>query len=252
MAAQGTINIVTSEPTVTPREDLISVIRHDTDDYRPCIINAVKEMLTMPYIKNTLKNDPEHERAVANVLMKHGFHKGELPRSIKKKSNALKWFNEPELASEVPNGTYIEQPLGRQASPDFIVKVSDKFVLFIECKSSSEKTSPTYNSGGVKEDYLYVFCSKKPNQTTIYKGSSVITTEVLTLIEDYIKEARERDEVFNAKLKELDYKHRGFCYYTRPMINQKGGRTYSNYFTHESRTEVEEYALNWVKEMCEL
>ena len=250
MAAQGTTHLVTSETTVTQREDLTDVIRHDTVDYRDCIINAVKEMMTMPYIKNS-KNDCEHERAVANVLMKHGFHKGELPRSIKKKNNALKWFKEPGLASEVPNGTYIEQPLGRQASPDLIVKVSDKFVLFIECKSS-KYTFPKYNSGGVKKDYLYVFCSEKSNQTTIYKGSSVITTEVLTLIEDYIKEARERDEVFNSKLKELDFKHRGFCYYTRPMINQQGGKTYSNYFTHESRREVEEYALNWVKELCEL
>ena len=80
----------------------------------------------------------------------------------------------------------------------------------------------------------------------------MITLEQQRLIDEHIEEARKRDEVLNAKLKELDSNHRGVCYYTRPMINQAGGKSYKDYFAHEQRTQAEEHALNWVKELCEL
>ena len=232
------------------------LVRRSTEDYRPCVFNAIKEMMTLPYFKNeaaasgAVHNVARHEDALANVLKKHGFHSGKIPSGVKR-DDALKWIKEPELASEIPNGTFIEQPFGTHASPDFIIKVSNKVVIFLEAKSSTG-TYPLYNSGGISQDFLYVFCSKKTNQTTIYMGSSMITLEQQRLIDEHIEEARKRDEILNAKLKELDSNHRGVCYYTRPMINQAGGKSYKDYFAHEQRTKAEEHALNWVKELCEL
>ncbi len=232
-------------------------VRRLTKDYRPCVLNAIQEILTMPYFKNgaaesgLVHNVACHEEALENVLKKHGFHRGEKPDGINR-DDSLRWPKEPHLASEIPNGTYIEQPFGKQASPDFIIKVSNNVVILLEAKSSSKDTSPMYNSGGITQDFLYVFCSEKTNQTTIYMGSDIVTLEQQRLIDEHIKEARERDDILNAKLKELDSNHRGISYYTRPAITQKGGGEYTNYFTHGHRSEVEQLALNWVKEICEL
>ena len=232
------------------------LVRRNTEDYRPCVFNAIKEMLSLPYFKNeaavsgAVHNVARHEDALANVLKKHGFKNGKLPSGIKR-DDALKWTKKPELACDIPDGTFIEQPFGTHASPDFIIKVSDKVIIFLEAKSATG-TYPLYNSGGITQEFLYVFCSKKTNQTTIYMGSSMITLEQQRLIDEHIEEARKRDEVLNAKLKELDSNHRGVCYYTRPMINQTGGKSYKDYFAHEHRIQAEKHVLDWVKGVCEL
>ena len=98
----------------------------------------------------------------------------------------------------------------------------------------------------MKNDYIYAFCSKKTNETTIFKGSSVITREQQRLIDQHIEEARLRDKELNDKLKELDVNHRGIQYYTRPMIIQGGGASYTNYFQHENRKETEEKVFQFV------
>ena len=91
------------------------LVRRSTEDYRPCVFNAIKEMMTLPYFKNeaaasgAVHNVARHEDALANVLKKHGFHSGKIPSGVKR-DDALKWIKEPELASEIPNGTFIEQP----------------------------------------------------------------------------------------------------------------------------------------------
>jgi len=228
----------------------------ETKDYRSCVFNALTEMLTMPYFKNeasasgAVHNVARHEDALVLVLKKHGFHTGNMPVGIKR-DDALKWIKNPELALNIPNGIFIEQPFGTHNSPDFIIKVSDKVIIFLEAKSV-KGTSPMYNSGGISQDFLYVFCSEQTNQTTIYMGSSIISVEQQRIIDEHIQEARKRDDELNVKLRELDSNSRGVSYYTRPMINQSGGRSYTDYFVHKQRKQAEEYALNWVKELCEL
>lgn len=228
----------------------------EVQDYRINIINALKCMLRLPYYKNkaaesgAVHNEAKHEEALSEVLKSFGFKKGVLPSKIKRE-DAMKWINEPELAFEIPDGVFIEQPFGTHNSPDFIIKVSEKFTLFLEAKSATG-TTPLYNSGGVSQDFLYVFCSKTTNKTTIYKGDSIITLEQQKLIDEHIEEARRRDEELNAKLKELDPNHRGICYYTRPMINQSGGKSYKDYFAHEKRELAEKRAIDWVQECCAL
>jgi len=219
------------------------------------INKALQAMLKMPYYKNeaaasgAVLNCPRHEDAIAKVLKDvGGFSKWTPPHKLKKAQGEA-WLVNPELAKEIPNGTFIDQPFGTHNSPDFIIKLNDKKLLFLECKSSTTTLQPTYNSGGVKSAYLYVFCSKKTNQTTIFKGSSVITLEQQRLIDEHIKEARQRDAILNEKLQLMDTNHRGISYYTRPMIQQLGGSDYTNYFTHQHRLAVEKVALDWVKEM---
>ena len=218
------------------------------------IIKILEELRSLPYFKNeaatsgAVHNVARHEDAITCVIESHGFKKFELPHGITKEV-AMKWLLQPELAHSIPVGTFIEQPFGTHNSPDFIIKVNHKVVLFLEAKSS-KTTFPLYNSGGIKKDFIYVFCSEKTNETTIYKGESIITLEQQKLIDEHIKNAREQDKALNDKLKEIDENHRGVQYYTRPMINQSGGASYTNYFSHEQRSESEKRALDWVRYLC--
>ena len=219
----------------------------------PNIVLAVKKMMKMSYYKNmpvtsdNSHNYAHHEDAIADILLEEGFKQYNLCEKLNKK-NTMCWITQPELAVNIPISTFIRQPFGTQESPDFIIKVSDKFILFLEAKSSNNYY-PTYNSGGVKLDYLYIFCAKKPNATVIFKGDSIATKEQLQLIKSHIEEARQRDIELNNKLKEMDLNHRGIGYYTRPMIIQSGGASFTNYFTHSRREEVERKAIEWLTEM---
>ena len=156
------------------------------------IIGAINELLKLPYYKNyasssgAVHNISKHEDVISSTLEKYGFRKF-IPVIKLKFEEAKKWMYCPNLSKDIPDGVFIEQPFGTQHSPDFIVKINDKFVIFLEAKSSETALFPTYNSGGVNPEYLYVFCSKRTNSTTIYKGESIITLAQQQLIDEHIE-----------------------------------------------------------------
>ena len=94
-----------------------------------------------------------------------------------------------------------------------------------------------YNSGVPKAEYIYVLCSEKYNETTIYMGGDVLPSEQEQMIQRHIAEARKRDEGLNTLLKN----NHGIEYYTRPMITHKGSN--KNYFTHSKRSTLEANVL---------
>ena len=220
------------------------------------IYEAVRILLGSPYYKNKAVASPvlhctSHEKYIAYVLDKCGFTSVKKPKKCKRQ-DAIQWIEKPELASTVlETGTYISQPFGTQNSPDFIIKVHEKFILFLEAKSA-DNYKPQYNSGGIHRDFLYVFCSKKENKTTIYLGKDIITSEIQQLIDKHIEEARKRDELLNTELQKLDIFHRGVSYYTRPMYTQNGEKLYTNYFLHKDKEIVEQNALTWLEEKCNI
>ena len=234
----------------------LEIKKYEDLDRKPDIIMAVKDMLNLSYYKNEaaksglVHNTANHEKILSETLIKNGFLKYE-PKIKLNKKNTMKMLDNPNEAKNIPNGSFIEQPLGTHNSPDFIVKVNDNFVLFLEAKSSSTALYPTFNSGGVKSEFLYIFCAKKTNETTIFKGDSVISLEQQRLIDKHIDDAREKDKQLNKKLSEIDPNHRGISYYTRPMIIQKGDCSYTNYFTHSQRSIAETNALNWLEKKNE-
>jgi hypothetical protein len=215
------------------------------------LLKCIRTILKLPYFKNeaaisgAVHNTPRHENAIKNVFNQFGYNLFKIPSQFKK-YEILKWNDNPELATVIPIGSYVEQPCGTHNSPDFIIKVSNNLVIFLEAKSS-KTTFPLYNSGSVKQNYIYIFCSEQTNETTIYKGSSIMSPEQHKLITEHIEKSRKADEDLNAKLKQLDINNRGICYYTRPMINQSGGKFNTNYFEHKYRKKSELNALNWIK-----
>ena len=211
----------------------------------PNIVNAINFMLTM---KSTYGGGIHHEEAIKQILKNHDFV--ELPKEIitrtLNRNRDMRWIEQPKLASHIPNGTFISQPFGSQQSPDFIVKVNDVFVLFIEAKSSNKTCKPTYNSGGVHPGFLYIFTSNKTKSTTIFKGDSVITATQQQLIHNHRKKLRKYDEELNKKLAMCDSYDRGWSFFSRSMIIQSGSGTKTDYMTHQTKASTETKTMSWL------
>ncbi len=203
-----------------------------------------KHFMKMPYYENcaaasgAVHNIAKHEDAVEDVLRKHGFTKvkDHVTKGFRKIRDA--WMKDPSLCT-MKDGTYISQPCGTNDSPDFIVKCAGK-VYFLECKSAKGGT-PMFNSGVPKSEYLYIFCSKKHNETTMFWGGDVLSLKQQRLIEEHIHQARKQDEILNSKLGRNLY---GLCFYTRPMIQHKGGRKFNDYFLNPERNIIEQRVLD--------
>lgn len=225
-------------------------------NYEQSIIAALYKVKTLPYYKNYPASSgfvhapANHEEAIAIQLKSFGFRKI-VPSNKLNRDSVMNPETRVHSLKDVPNGSFIEQPFGTHQSPDFIVKVTPYIILFLEAKSSETTTHPTYNSGTIEPHFIYIFCSKKTDQTTIFKGECIVTREQQRLLDQHIIEARQRDKELNERLKEMDQNHRGVCFYTRPMYNQSGGQEYTNYFTHSNRVASEEHAIEWVREQCQ-
>ena len=213
--------------------------------------NTFKQVLTdifnMPYYKNypacsgltKMEEKNGHEIAIEHLLKSYGyvsFNDIKLKKTDKQNLNYV--------LETMPNFTYISQPFGSNDNPDFIIKDENGIILCLEAKSCTT-VYPQYNSGGIHRHYIYVFCSKKNNQTVIYKGSDIITEKQCRLIAEHIELQRQQDIELNKKLAEFDTNNRGVSYYTRPMIVQKGGGEKTNYFTHSDREQALNNALNY-------
>lgn len=196
----------------------------------------------MSYYKNhaaasgKVHNVAKHEDATEDILAHHGLNKSKLEKITKEKRD--KWLK-TRKTDEMENNTYICQPCGKQNSPDFIVKINNK-LHFLECKSV-KGGSPMYNSGVPKAGYIYILCSEKHNETTLYLGEDVLPREEERLIQEHIQDQRQKDEELNMLLGRSN--SHGISYYTRPMIQHKGGKAKTDYFTHPKRKGLESNVL---------
>lgn len=168
-----------------------------------------RDCLKLPWKSNSQDN-PEHENQVEELLIKH-------------------------------NIKYVAQPNGTQNSPDFYAYHEGKRYS-IECKSSKGHY-PTYNGGLPKPESIYIFSSKKYNQTTLYFADDVVTKRKRELFSCLIEEINDVLKKYQ-DLPEWKDDDRGFNFYIRNMFTQSGGWTRTDYFKHKDRTLCEERVLN--------
>ena len=217
--------------------------------------NFFKSILKMPYYKNyaaasgAVHNINKHEKAVEDQLLNHGFTEANLPLPKGKKSAITKAernaaLENPKILLGIKNNSYVSQPCGTHDSPDFIVNYNNK-LYFIECKSGNNY-KPVFNSGLPKPSYIYIFCSKKLNETTVFMGKDIVNDEQRRILLEHKKKQQELDRETNRRLKDSDSLGRGIDYYTRPMYNQSGNKEKTNYFTHQNRTKSEQRVLKYV------
>lgn len=219
-----------------------------------CINNSEIETNESNSIKN--KSDNKQETFIKNLLInKYNFKEIKNENKTKKNKKTIQ-YTEKEIMNMIKNpnlsfiepGEFIHQPLGTQKSPDFIIQVSKKCLIPFEAKSSNTYI-PTYNSGGIKLNYIYMFTSKKIKQTTIYLGSNIINEIQTKLIKDYIEKCRVLDKELNELLTKNDTNNRGISYYTRPMIGQKGQNDKTNYFTHNDKKICEDKVFDYLEKL---
>ena len=212
-------------------------------------------VLKMPYHRNyaavsgKVHNFPNHESAVEDVFIKSGFTNANLPNRKGKKSpisqnDRDRAMSDPNELLGIPNNSFIDQPCGTHASPDFIVNHNSK-LYFVECKSS-KSSQPTYNSGLPNKGYVYIFTSEKTNKTTVYMGDDIVNSAQRNMIENALDKISPILEDLNKNLKSKDSNRRGIDFYLRAMYNQKGNAEKTNYFDHENREHCEERVLRYV------
>jgi nitrous oxide reductase len=168
------------------------------------------DCLNLKYHSNSQDN-PFHEQQVEDLLKKH-------------------------------NLKYESQPNGTHQSPDFRVHYNGK-TYDIECKSSKE-AYPTYNGGLPKEGVIYVFSSKKYNDTTVFFAEDVVSAVKRDLYAEFLERQNQLLQEFRA-LPEWEDPERGFDFYCRAMYVQKGGKSKTDYFTHSKRGFCEDRVVNY-------
>ena len=167
-----------------------------------------EEVLGLPYKSNSQDN-PLHEQQVEDLLIKH-------------------------------NLKYVAQPNGIQASPDFRVTLDDGKTIDIECKSSKQ-TYPTYNGGLPKKGVVYIFSSKRYNETTVFFADDIVTDKKRNQLSNLVEEL---NTVLKSHQQDPDWQdERGFDFYIRNMYVQNGAGN-KDYFKHNDRQFCEQNVLN--------
>jgi hypothetical protein len=225
------------------------------------VTSMFQEIKAMPYFRNyaaaggAVHNIANHETAVADVLARNGLVAWNPDNQFRKAHPRWtdmihEWIDRPETAADMPLNSFMSQPCGTNGNPDFIIKFGENQVIGVECKSSNE-TCPMYNSGSIKQNYIYLFTSKRTNATTIFVGRDVMSLEQQRIMDELEAKHRELDKEYNARLRAIDIHHRGVSYYTRPMIQQSGGAEYTNYFTHAERGQCEQNVYSFIDSIIE-
>lgn len=219
---------------------------------------AMTDILAMPYYKNDNRKSGAstdgHEEAVAVRIKDAGFveaNKTNFPGITK---SMLKKFaqdgDDTELRKVTQGlavGSYMIQPSGSQGFPDVLVlDFNDKFVC-IECKSG-KGVSPMWNDSLPYPDTIYVFATKKTDETTIFMGRDVLSMEERELHNKFMKEVGLLVDKYRALLKPLDLFTRGWLFRARPQNFQEGGAGKTNYFTHSKRKSCELLALEYARQ----
>jgi hypothetical protein len=217
------------------------------------------EILAMPYFKNQNARSGGanygHEYELAERIKAAGFvehPKSAYPKVTK--SLLKKWAEDGDdtalraATAGLPVGTYILQPAGTQGFPDVLVKdFNDRFVA-VEGKSGQNGLCPMWNDNLPKPNAIYVLSSGAVNATTVFLGKDVITDAEQKLMDLQEAEVAKVVKLYNAKMAAIDVHKRGWLQKSRKQHFQGGGNTKTNYFTHQSRTQCEQNAMEYAKQ----
>jgi len=220
--------------------------------------SALVEILKMPYFKNDNRRSGAskdgHEEAVAIRVKDAGFT--EVPKSQfpKIKKSMLKRFaktnDDTELRKATPGlspGSYILQPSGSQGFPDILVLDFTDVFVNIECKSA-KGSCPMWNDSLPYPNSIYVLACGNLDETTIFMGRDVITTEQLDIREQFVFDLKEIIDKYKDFMESLDTLERGWVFKARQQFFQEGGGAKTNYFTHSKRRSCELLALEYAKQ----
>lgn len=151
-----------------------------------------------------------------------------------------------------PTDWFIEQPLGANDKPDFLIYYGGYF-FYVECKTGGASPKPTWNTSLPQEWIIYVFTEKKSNRTTVFMGT-VLSPEVRKLFYDHPFAVQMRDmaEQLNVVIKDHPQNDAGWGFYLRNMFNQAGDKEIINWCIKPGRESREAEVLEFIKENSEV
>jgi hypothetical protein len=219
---------------------------------------AISSIIEMPYYKNEHARSGGavfgHEAAVAEKIKAGGFTEVDKKLYPKLTKGLLKkWAessNDLDLRAAtvgLPDGSYILQPAGSQGFPDILVKDFGNRFVAVECKSGKDGVCPMWNDNVPKPETVYVLSSGKLNQTTVFMGRDVISPEEQKLMDEQEAVIAKIVKEYNQKMTAIDKFGRGWLQKSRKQHFQGGGKAKTNYFTHSSRTQCEQNALDFAQ-----
>ena len=217
---------------------------------------AGEKILAMGYYKNENARSgdfiPGHEEAIANVLEAEGFQKFTQEDFPNLKRGHLKTWWEggfgnqlDEVLADQPSGSFILQPGGTQSFPDNLVKDFNGRLVALEAKSG-KGTHPMWNDSTPKPGAAYIMSSGRVDETTMFMGEDVITTEEQDVINKYHLLFEELKQQCAAEMETVNNKNRGWLYSHRRQFFQQGGKDKTNYFTHPDREDCENKVLEFL------
>jgi hypothetical protein len=150
-----------------------------------------------------------------------------------------------DIPNENLKKTFIYQPYGSQAFPDFII-FTDKKVIPLEVKFSAKESKPIWNSNVPRAHAFYIFGSYGLKDITFFSGEDVITPDHRKLLYGFFKDIKAIQDKVRQEMPALDLTDRGFTPYIRAAFDQRNHKktVATNFFKHPQRIRVEDSAIN--------
>jgi len=126
------------------------------------------------------------------------------------------------------------QPYGINNPPDWIVRVGKKW-LHVECKTSL-KSCVSFNDTPPDKETLFVFSSRRHDDTMVFFGGDVYKKKVRDTINLYIKKVRALERKFgNICTESKRTNPYGFIPGFRLRLRQRGGMQVTDFFIPQIR-----------------
>lgn len=218
------------------------------------LVETLRNAMEHPYVSNASK---QHEKWFAGLLESSGFSKRNLEQVGLTKDDIRE-----QLTIYGPRTNfYVEQPLGSQNTPDFIVCYCG-VIYYIELKSSA-KEKITWNGGYPHDGYIYLFGTGTHDAQTIFLGEDAWPADVKKELLGFALSQKERTDKFNptigipkttraiwhwvnsffgTKEQEQPKSTSKQSYYTRNMFSDT-----EKYYSRDGREEYEERVFGFIE-----
>lgn len=208
------------------------------------LTQALKKAVSSSSVNNT---NGAHEQWFANILTNFGFVEKRIAGLTKKqiKKKKVEQLRDIDLSVDDVRSQrktsslamwFVQQPLGDQNTPDFLVSDEGGNLFYIELKSSSNGEKITWNGGWPKDDFIYLLSSGKHKKQTVFMGSTCWKPHVKKALLEHAEKLKDLTDSFNQTLGSSQ------SYYTRNMYNDN-----NKYYSREGREEYEQSVVEYVE-----
>ena len=207
------------------------------------LTQALKQAASSSSVNNA---NGAHEKWFANILASFGFVEKKIAglnkKQIKKKKaehlQDIDLYIEDARSQATKSSLtmwFVQQPLGDQNTPDFLISDEGGNLFYIELKSSSSGDKITWNGGWPKDDFIYLFSSGKYKAQTVFMGSTCWDLKVKHALLEHSDKLKALTDCFNETLGSNQ------SYYTRNMYNDN-----NKYYSRDNREQYEQSVYDFV------